>query len=106
MEKRTNIQKPQKYRVKGKIWRWPGDMGWHFLYISKGLSEKLYQGKVGKKYGSGFIKIRAKIGKTSWDTALFPHAKEGLYLIAIKAKIRKSEGLLVDDLVSVSFEIL
>ncbi len=47
--------------------------------------------------------IKAKVGKTSWDTALFPHTKEGVYLISIKESIRKKEEILEGDILDVGF---
>lgn len=89
----------KKFVVEGKVWRWPGISGWHFVYVGKDLTEKIK--KIGKVYGSGFIKINASIGKSSWDTALFPHKKEETFLISIKQSIRKKEGVFEGNLVRV-----
>lgn len=98
------------YKIKGKVWRWPtisagksGDMGWYFISVDKKLTEELK--KIGKKYiyGSGFIGISAKVGKTKWDTALFPYTKEGIYLLSIKGIVRKKESVLEGDVINVSF---
>jgi hypothetical protein len=98
------------YQIKGRVWRWPtisagkpGVGGWCFVSIDKKLTEELK--KTGKKYiyGSGFIGIQAKIGKTEWDTALFPYSKERIYLLSIKGAIRKKEEILEGDTVLASF---
>jgi hypothetical protein len=54
-------------------------------------------------YKKGFVYITAKIGKTSWDTALFPHKISGLYLLSVKASVRKKENIWEGDVVKINF---
>jgi len=91
-----------KFSQKGKIWIYPGVSGWHFLNIDKNVSEKIR--KAGKPYGAGFIRVRATIGKTSWETALFSQKITGTFLLPLKAKIRKTEELLAGDDIKVVLE--
>lgn len=92
------------YTIENKIWRWPGVGGWHFVYVDKELTEELKKKGAKYKYGSGFIAIRATVGKTTWDTALFPHTKENVYLISVKASVRKKEQIFEGDIVSIQFK--
>jgi hypothetical protein len=50
-------------------------------------------------FGWGVIPVTAKIGKTSWETSLFP--KDGGYLVPIKASVRTAEDLKLGDSVKV-----
>ena len=86
----------RSFTVKGKVWVYPGLGGWHFVYVSKKNSEL-----VGKRYGAGFVKVEATIGKTSWTTALFPDKKEGVYLLSIKQVVRKKEGIYDGDTIAI-----
>lgn len=95
----------KSFSVKGKVWKYHGASGWHFVYIDKKISEKLKAEKNTKKVGWSLLKIKAKIGKTEWNTALFP-TKEGPYLIAIKASVRKKEGILEDDTVRITCTLI
>lgn len=54
-------------------------------------------------YGWGVIPVHVRIGKTEWQTSLFP--KEGRYLVPIKKSIQKSENLGVGDKVTLKLEI-
>ncbi len=92
------------FLIKGEIWRWPGDGGWHFLTIDKKTSEKIKT--IGNPYGAGFIKAHLTIKKTSWETALFPNSKEKTYLISIKKKVREKENLFEGDIIKVKIEII
>jgi Domain of unknown function (DUF1905) len=81
------------FEVKGKVWRWKGDGPWFFVYVQKDLSIRIRDAaRSKKKVGFSFVRIKATLGKTSWQTTLFP-TKEGPYLIAIKADVRKKEQI-------------
>ncbi len=91
---------------RGKVWKYPGPAGWYFVYASKAIADTLKKRKaMGKEktVGFGFVPVTARVGKTSWQTTLFP-TKEGPYLIAIKADVRKKEGITEGDTVNVSIE--
>lgn len=88
------------YKLKAKVWVYPGLSGWHFVNLNKEMSEKIRT-----KYPKGFVKIEAKIGKTVWKTSLFPHKESKCYLLSIKAQVRKKEDIWKDDEVTVSFTL-
>lgn len=92
------------YKIKSKVWVWPGLGGWHFVYVDKKLTEELKNKGLKYKYGAGFMAIKATVGKTTWDTALFPHTKENVYLLSIKAKVRKIEDIFDGDIVNIKFQ--
>ena len=91
----------KEYKIKAKVWRWPGDAGWHFINVDKKISEQIR-----KAYPKGFVNIKAIVDKTAWDTSLFPHKLSGVYLICIKAAIRKKEGIFEGDEVKIGFRII
>jgi hypothetical protein len=37
------------------------------------------------------------VGKTEWDTSIFPDKKSGVYLLPTKASVRKAEGIVDDE---------
>lgn len=91
----------KEYTIKGKVWRWPGDGGWHFVNVDKNVSAQIR-----KAYPKGFVKIRAQIGSTAWGTSLFPHKQSASYLISIKSAVRKKEGILEGDEVKIGVKII
>lgn len=101
----------KSFEVKGKIWRYTAANGseaggWYFVYIPLALSRKIKDAaRNKKKVGFQFIRIKAKIGKTTWNTTLFP-TKDGPYLIAIKADVRRKESVGEGDLIKVSVQIV
>jgi SOS-response transcriptional repressor LexA len=94
----------KNFEVNGKVFVYPGEMGWHFIYLDKKLAEKIK--KIGKIYGGGFVKIKASIRKTSWDTALFPYSREKTFLLAIKKSVRQKEGIVEGDEIKVKVALV
>jgi len=94
----------KEFRIEGKIFKYPGVSGWHFIGIEKKIAEKIKEEKL-QKVGFSFVKVRVKIGKTSWNTTLFP-TKEGQYLISIKSEIRKKENIFEGDDVKAEVTLL
>lgn len=92
--------------ISGKVWRYEGTGGWHFVYVSKELSQRIKDtARNKKKAGFQFVRVKATIGKTSWNTSLFP-TKDGPYLLAIKADVRHKEGINEGDSAKISCAIL
>lgn len=55
----------KNFSFSAKVFIWPGDLGWYFVYLPKDLAEKVK--KVSSVYGAGFVKIKARVGKTEWQ---------------------------------------
>jgi len=91
------------YKVKAKVWVYPGMAAWRFITIPKKESTAIKEkyGKAARGWGS--LPITATIGKTSWDTSIFPDTKSGTYLLPLKVAVRTAEGIGEGD--SVSFSI-
>ena len=87
----------------GKIWFWKGPAPWFFVTVpaEQSLDLNAISGLV--TYGWGVIPVHARIGKTEWKTSLFP--KDGLYLVPIKASVRKAENLEEGHNVTVRLEV-
>ena len=54
-------------------------------------------------YGWGMIPVEAQIGETTFRTSMF--RKNGLYILPIKASVRKAEGLDEGDPVTARIEV-
>lgn len=96
----------KSFEVKGKIWRYEDTSGhtggWFFIYVPLALSRKIKDSaRNKKKVGFHFVRVKAKLGKTTWNTTLFP-TKDGPYLIAIKADVRRKEDIAEGDAIKVN----
>jgi hypothetical protein len=104
MEKMVRIKK-NKYRVRGKVWFYPGMAGWHFLTLPKKQSEKIKKDFGTNSRGWGSLPVVVTVRKTSWKTSIFPDKREGAYLLPLKAQVRKKEAIYVDDIVTFTIEL-
>jgi hypothetical protein len=87
----------------GELWFWKGPSPWHFVTVPDAQCADLEAISPFVSYGWGMIPATARIGKTTWTTSLFP--KDGLYIVPVKAWVRKAEGLDVGDQISVALTV-
>ncbi len=87
----------------GKIWFWRGPAPWYFVTVPEELSSELNDIVRLVTYGWGMIPARVRIGKTEWQTSLWP--KDGVYIVPLKAWVRQAENLDEGDEVTVRLEV-
>ena len=87
----------------GEIWFWKGPAPWYFVTVPAKQSSDLKAMSGFVTYGWGMIPVNARIGKTEWQTSLFP--KDGHYIVPIKVSVRKAEKLEEGDQVTVRLEL-
>ena len=87
----------------GKVWFWKGPAPFFFVTVPAKQSHDLKAISGIVTYGWGVIPVHVHIGNTEWTTSLFP--KDGLYLVPIKASVRKAENIEEGDNVTVWLEI-
>ena len=87
----------------GKILFWKGPAPWFFVTVPAEQSRDLKAISGIVTYGWGVIPVHVRIGKTEWTTSLFP--KDDLYLVPIKASVRKAENLEKGDSVTARLEV-
>jgi hypothetical protein len=85
------------------IFHWRGPAPFVFIAIPPEQSREIKAISNRVTYGWGVIPVQVRIGKTIWSTSLIP--KDGLYLVPIKAIVRKAERLEEGDTVAVRVEI-
>ena len=86
-----------------EIWFWKGPSPYHFVTVPEDECVDLEAAAAFVSYGWGMIPVAAGIGKTEWTTSLFP--KDGGYVVPLKDKVRKAEGLDVGDPVTVRLTV-
>jgi hypothetical protein len=88
---------------KGEIFYWRGPAPFLFVAIPEDPSRDLKAISARVTYGWGVIPVHVRIGKTEWQTSLFP--KDGRYLVPIRMSVQKSENLEVGDSVVIQVEV-
>jgi len=86
-----------------EIWFWKGPAPWFFVTVPAEPSRDLKAISEFVTYSWGVIPVHVRIGKSEWQTSLFP--KDGLYLVPIKASVRKAENLEEGDKVTIRLEV-
>ena len=96
----------------GPLWRWTTDKApaaWHFITIDGEAGEALsatalmQRLELGRRAGFGSLKVAAQIGDSRFSTSVFP-AKSIGWMLPVKAAVRKTEGLVEGDSVTVILE--
>jgi hypothetical protein len=87
----------------GTIIFWKGPAPWFFVSVPEEESRELKAISGFVTYGWGVIPVRVRIGKTEWQTSLFP--KDDRYLVPIKASVRKAEHLEEGDTVAMRLDV-
>lgn len=94
------------YTVQTQVWRYKGAAAWYFANLSTEQSADIKARYGATARGWGSIRVRVRIGKTEWNTSLFPEKKSGTYLFAIKAEVRKAENLSDGDRITARVSIV
>ena len=96
------------FKVSGKVGLWPSSKpggGWHYLVIAGRTAMEIRYAALGRTGGFGSIKVRATIGKTEWQTSLFPERESGGFIMLLKAEVRRREGIAAGKRVKVRLVI-
>ncbi len=75
----------------GKVWTWRGPSPFFFVTVPEEQSRDLKAISNIVTYGWGMIPVRVRIGKTEWETSLWP--KDGRYIVPLKDRVRKAENI-------------
>ncbi len=91
----------KQYSFSSKLWLYPGHAGWVFATVPKKESLLIKEATKGQKRGWGSVPVTVKMGKTTWETSIFPDNQARTYLLPVKAKVRQAEEVYEDDVVTV-----
>ena len=87
----------------GEVWFWRGPAPFHFVTVPEEESLDIHDLAPQLTYGWGMIPVRARIGRTGWETALWP--KDGRYIVPLKVAVRRAERVELGDVVEVHLAI-
>jgi hypothetical protein len=101
----------ETHTVTATLWIWTTDKApasWHFLTIDGEVAEAIHalalmrRLESGRRRGWGAMKVKARIGDTEFETSMFPANELKGWLLPVKAAVRKTEGLVAGDEVTIS----
>jgi hypothetical protein len=91
-------------RFRAKTWLYQGPAPWMFVTLPKGASARIREA-FGHGRGFGSVRVKARVGETSWATSIFPDKKSGAYLLPLKKEVRKAESIENDATVYVELRL-
>ena len=91
------------YKVRARVWLYPGMAGWHFLTVPEKTSATIKEKHGKNARGWRSIPVTVVLGKSTWKTSIFP--EKNIYLLPLKAAIRQKEGIAAEDAVSFTLHI-
>lgn len=86
----------QTYSFSGVVWQYPAVGGWYFVSLPTDMTEEIRKHLNWLGEGWGRLRVTAKAGSSSWETAIWFDKKHCTYLLPIKAEIRKKESIAVN----------
>jgi hypothetical protein len=105
-----------KYKIRAKVWIYKGHQSgssnassmrgaWYFITIPKKQSTEIKKNYGDEARGWGSVPVKVTVGKTSWTTSIFPDKQMGVYILPLKAVVRKKEGISDEHTVVFMLEI-
>jgi hypothetical protein len=80
------------YRFTAALWQHEGGKWW-FVSVPAAMSDDIEARTADQRRGFGSVRVRVKVGTTTWDTSLFPDTKRRCYVLPVKQPVRRAEGL-------------
>jgi hypothetical protein len=90
------------FEFEGLVVEWRGPAPFYFLRVPEEESADIKWAAKGIEYW-GQVPVTVRISEVEFSTALFP--KDGRYLIPLKAAVRKTAGIDVDEVVAVALSV-
>lgn len=92
--------------MKEKLFVYPSETAsWYFLPITKKIGLEIKEKYAKQRRGFGSLPVVVTIGESVWETSIFPSKQSGSYILPIKAKVRKNEGIQAGESIEFSIKI-
>lgn len=90
----------------GEVWRWDArdDASWFFTSVPPELSADIREIPRPPR-GFGSVRVRARIGGSTWTTSIFPDSERASYVLPLKKAVRKAEKVEAGDTATVKVEL-
>lgn len=91
-----------------RLWAWRARPdSWVFVTLPREVSEAVEDHVAAlPPRGFGSVRVEVRLGGSSWRTSVFPSNEEQGYVLPVKAKVRRAEGLEAGDEAELELRIL
>jgi len=95
-----------EYAFESTVWKVDDPGTWHFTTVPFDLSDEMEERHRDRAGGFGSLKVRVRVGATTWTTSLFPSRQAEAYVLPVKRAVREAEGLHDGSPLRVEVEVL
>ncbi len=97
-----------KVSFEAQLWLWDArrNDSWTFVSLPADVSEEIRELPLGPRRGFGSVRVRARLGGSTWTTSIFPDSARGAYVLPIKKAVRRAEAFDVGDTATITIELL
>lgn len=91
-----------------ELWIWDARRAdtWTFVSLPVEASEDIRDLTRGAARGFGSLRVRARVGGSTWTTSIFPDSARDTYVLPIKRAVRRAEDLDAGDIATVTVELI
>lgn len=95
-----------QYEFESKVTLWDANPKFFLATVPTKYYDELKELGDATRRGWGAIRVDVWIGKTGFQTSIFPDAKKNAYDLPLKASVRKAEGIVEGSTVFVQLELV
>ncbi|TDV54886.1 DUF1905 domain-containing protein [Actinophytocola oryzae] len=90
-----------------ELWVWEArrDDSWTFVRLPLDVSEEIGE-LSGPPRGFGAVRVRVRVGATTWRTSVFPDSSSGCYVLPVKRAVRRAESVEAGDVLTVTVALV
>jgi len=82
------------------VWQYSAPGGWFFISLPENITKEIREHLLFLQESWGRFRVRAKIGNSVWDTAIWYDKKSTTYFLPLKSDIRKAENIQIGSEIS------
>ncbi len=95
-----------RYDFTAELWLHEGQAAWTFVTLPGDVSDDIEARTADRSIAFGSVRVRVTVGRTEWNTSLFPDNNAQAYLLPVRKEVRRAELLNVGDEVALSLLVL
>ncbi len=93
------------YEFKSKVTLWEANPKFFLATVPTIFFDEIREVSGATRRGWGAVRVNVRIGKTEWQTSIFPNSKR-TFDLPLKAAIRKAEEIVEGSTVYVQLELV
>ncbi len=81
------------YDFVAPLWRHTGEAAWYFVTLPHDVADEIDEITADTRRGFGSVRVEVTVGRSTWNTSVFPDTKSESFLLPVKKAIRIGEQL-------------